>query len=71
MTPIIAAPIRAPTRLPTPPVAVKELYRDSIRLRGDRAFQDLECMDFILVWICWWGLKSGVTALFRCGSERF
>ena len=153
MTPIIAAPIRAPSRLPTPPVAVKEVYRDSIRLRGDRAFQDfvlhneigalrcpivnaylraglildhlvaflapsftwsnhgcttlgtitnsysaflsafdspsaagmqpsvtaatakpkqdLECMYFVLVRICWLGLKSGVTALFRCGSERF
>ena len=38
MTPIIAAPIRAPSGLPTPPVAVKGVYRD-FRLRGDRAFQ--------------------------------
>ena len=150
MTPIIAAPIRAPSGLPTPPVAVKGVYRDS-RLHGDRAFQDfvlhndigalrppivnaylqaglildhlaaflapsftwsnhgcttlgtitnshsafLSAFDspraagmqpsvtaattkpkqdleyFVLVWICGLGLKSGVTALFRCGSERF
>jgi predicted dinucleotide-binding enzyme len=33
--------------------------------------QDLECMYVVSVWICWLGLKSGVSALFHCGSERF